>query len=144
VSSEGAEMTSAGRVFQTRAPATEKARRPTVSCIFQLAYNTALLCLWLCYCRVEKFVSLVTSYHEDSAADIRKKTPPIICIWFVLTTQHWLHIFDHYLFLPVCLTLFYAVGWTTGRIFALLNVKRLNDIALLNNSSQSYGVSLTM
>jgi len=30
VSREGAEVTSAGRVFQTRAPATEKARRPTV------------------------------------------------------------------------------------------------------------------
>ena len=30
VSKEGAEVTSAGRAFQTRAPATEKARRPTV------------------------------------------------------------------------------------------------------------------
>ena len=28
---EGAEVMSAGRAFQTRAPATEKARRPTVS-----------------------------------------------------------------------------------------------------------------
>ena len=27
---EGAEVTSTGRAFQTRAPATEKARRPTV------------------------------------------------------------------------------------------------------------------
>jgi len=30
VNKEGAEVTSAGRAFQTRAPATEKARRPTV------------------------------------------------------------------------------------------------------------------
>jgi len=30
VDREGAEVTSAGRAFQTRAPATEKARRPTV------------------------------------------------------------------------------------------------------------------
>jgi len=30
MSKEGAEVTSAGRAFQTRAPATEKARRPTV------------------------------------------------------------------------------------------------------------------
>jgi len=30
VNREGAEVTSAGRAFQTRAPATEKARRPTV------------------------------------------------------------------------------------------------------------------
>jgi len=30
VSREGAEVTSAGSAFQTRAPATEKARRPTV------------------------------------------------------------------------------------------------------------------
>ena len=32
VNREGAEVTSAGRAFQTRAPATEKARRPTVAC----------------------------------------------------------------------------------------------------------------
>jgi len=31
VDREGAEVTSAGRAFQTRAPATEKARRPTVA-----------------------------------------------------------------------------------------------------------------
>jgi len=30
VNREGAEVTSAGKEFQTRAPATEKARRPTV------------------------------------------------------------------------------------------------------------------
>jgi len=31
VNREGAEVTSAGRAFQTRAPATEKARRPTIA-----------------------------------------------------------------------------------------------------------------
>jgi len=31
VNREGAEVTSAGRAFQTRAPATKKARRPTVA-----------------------------------------------------------------------------------------------------------------
>ena len=107
MSKEGAELTSAGRAFQTRAPATEKARRPTVGSLtagthrssevtyhfdWQLHISIHAHCLTLSSCSLlstRQLSVLLTESDWLTSTDVWNSTVSSLITGTIISTCSW-------------------------------------------------------